>query len=105
MLLLKILISIPFCCGKLLHCSKIQQSVCSKDQKYTSDSIPEPYPTKIEIDLKFFDVTGVNEEQHTITLSMKAALVWQDNRLDVNRSEDSIQRCVYFPLFVEVKLI
>ena len=88
------MILIQFCFGKLLLCSKIKQSVCAKNKNYNSESNPEPFPTKINIGLKFNEVIGINEEQQTITLSIKAGFAWHDYRLDVNRSKDDIKRYV-----------
>ena len=42
--------------------------------------------------LRIYDVIGVDEEEQTITLSLKAIVEWQDNRLDVNRSKEYIER-------------
>ena len=53
---------------------------------------PNPLPTKIILKLKFFEVVSVDETKCTVTLSFKTMVDWQDHRLDVNRSSDSIQK-------------
>ena len=40
------------------------------------------------------DITDVDENQQTVTLSMKAVFEWQDRRLDVKRSKDDQEKYV-----------
>ena len=68
------------------------QSVCTKNDEYNSVNNPEPLPNKIDISLRFYDVLSVDEAEQTITLSMKAVIAWNDNRLDVNRSKEYVER-------------
>ena len=42
--------------------------------------------------LKFYDIVGVDEADQTVAITMKAVFKWQDNRLDVNRSQEQIDR-------------
>ena len=78
--------------GKLLPCSKITQKVCTKSEDYVGEISPDPLPTPINLTLKFFEITGVDETKQTVTLSMKTIVEWQDHRLDVNRSKDNTQK-------------
>ena len=80
------------CFGKLSPCGKIMQKVCYITEDYKDEINPEPLPSKINITLKMFEVTDVNEKHQTLTMSMRAIVEWQDHRLDVNRSKDYIDR-------------
>ena len=44
--------------------------------------------------LKFYDIVGVDEADQTVAITMKAVFKWLDNRLDVNRSQEQIDRYV-----------
>ena len=44
------------------------------------------------------DITDVDENQQTVTLSMKAVFEWQDSRLHVKRSKDDQEKYVNHPL-------
>ena len=85
-------ITLKFCVGKLLPCSEVMQEVCTTAENYVSKNIPEPFPTKIDLKLKLYEIIEVDETQQTVTLSMKAMIEWHDGRLDVNRSKDYIDR-------------
>ena len=45
-------------------------------------------PTEINSRFMVRDITDVDENQQTVTLSMKAVFEWQDCRLDVKRSKN-----------------
>ena len=77
---------------KLVPCAAISLKVCTKEPDYVTEISPNPLPTKIILKLKFFEVVSVDETKHTVTLSFKTMVDWQDYRLDVNRSSDSIQK-------------
>ena len=85
-------ITLKFCVGKLLPCSEVMQEVCTTAENYVSKNIPEPFPAKIDLKLKLYEIIEVDETQQTVTLSMKAMIEWHDGRLDVNRSKDYIDR-------------
>ena len=68
--------------------------VCSKNEHYVSSRAPEPWPTNINFNLKFYDIIGVNEADQTIAITLKAVFKWQDNGLDVNRSQEQIDKYV-----------
>ena len=77
---------------KLLPCTEILQKVCSKTQGYVAETVPEPWPNNINLTLKILDVIGIDEAQQTIKLGIYAFVLWQDGRLDLNRSMDFIER-------------
>ena len=77
---------------KLVPCAAISLKVCTKEPDYVTEISPNPLPTKIILKLKFFEVVSVDETKHTVTLSFKSIVDWQDHRLDVNRSSDSTQK-------------
>ena len=77
---------------KLLQCAVVMQKVCSKSFDYVEEISPDPLPTKIVMKLKIFDIVNVDESKHTITLSMKVIVDWNDYRLNVNRSIDYIEK-------------
>ena len=85
-------ITLKFCVGKLLPCSEVMQEVCTTTENYVSKNIPAPFPAKIDLKLKLYEIIEVDETQQTVTLSMKAMIEWHDDRLDVNRSKDYIDR-------------
>ena len=89
-------ITLKFCVGKLLPCSEVMQEVCTTAENYVSKNIPEPFPAKIDLKLKLYEIIEVDETQQTVTLSMKAMIEWHDGRLDVNRSKDYIDRYAIF---------
>ena len=49
-------------------------------------------PVNIKILLKFYDIIEVNEADQTITVNLKAVFKWQDRRIDVNRSQEHIDK-------------
>ena len=77
---------------KLALCADTSLKVCTAEPNYVPEISPNPLPTKIVLKLKFFEVVSVDETKHTVTLSFKTMVDWQDHRLDVNRSSDSIQK-------------
>ena len=77
---------------KLVPCADILLKVCTKEPDYITEISPNPLPTNITMKIKFFEVVSVDETKHTVTLSFKSIVDWQDHRLDVNRSSDSIQK-------------
>ena len=94
--LLIVLFSIHICLSQLLPCNETINVVCSIAENYVSSRIPEPWPKKINILLKFYDIIGVNEVAQTITVTLKAVFEWQDHRIDVNRSQEHIEKYVKF---------
>ena len=88
------MVSIQICLSSLLPCNKTVGIVCSKNENYVSSTVPEPHPTNIDILLKFYDIIGVDEADQTIAITLKAVFKWQDNRLDVNRSQEQIDKYV-----------
>ena len=93
---LMISFSIHICLSNLVPCNTSVNVVCSKTEKYVSANIPEPMPVNIKILLKFYDIIEVNEADQTITLNLKAVFKWQDRRIDVNRSQEHIDKYVNF---------
>ena len=77
---------------KLVPCAAISLKVCTREPDYVTEISPNPLPTNINLKFKFFEVVSVDETKHTVTLSFKTMVDWQDHRLDVNRSSDSIQK-------------
>ena len=77
---------------QILPCTEIIQQVCSKTQGYVAETVPEPWPNKINLTLKILDVLGIDEAEQTIKLSIYAFVHWHDMRLDLNRSMDFIER-------------
>ena len=77
---------------KLALCAATSLKVCTEEPDYVAEISPNPLPTKIILKLKFFEVVSVDETKHTVTLSFKTMVDWQDHRLDVNRSSDSLQK-------------
>ena len=90
--LLIVLFSIHICQSRLLPCNKTIDIVCSKTKNYVTSRIPEPWPTSINILLKFYDIIGVDEADQTIAVTLKTVFEWQDYRLDVNRSQEKIDK-------------
>ena len=88
--------SINTCLSSLLPCNTSVNIVCSKTEKYVSAKTPEPMPVNIKILLKFYDIIEVNEADQTITVNLKAVFKWQDQRIDVNRSQEHIDKYVNF---------
>ena len=91
---LLILFSIHVCLSKLLPCNETKNVVCSKTEKYVATSTPEPWPKNINIILKLYDIIGVNEADQTITVTLKSVFEWQDFRLDINQSQEHIDKYV-----------
>ena len=61
-----------------------------KGQKYAY--VIYEWSQLVNITLKFYEVLNVDEAKQTVTLSMHASLVWEDDRLDVNRSQEYIEK-------------
>ena len=92
--------SIHICLSNLLPCNTSVNVVCSKTEKYVSADTPEPMPVNIKILLKFYDIIEVNEADQTITVNLKAVFKWQDQRIDVNRSQEHIDKYVNFSVSI-----
>ena len=88
--------------GKILTCNEsVESNVCfdvEKIQDYVNSINPKPWPTYIDIGLKVWDIIDVDENQQTVTLSMKAHFKWKDIRLDVNRSKEDKEKYVIHQL-------
>ena len=84
--------------GKILTCNEsVESNVCfdvEKIRDYVSSKNPKPLPTEINSSFMVRDITDVDENQQTVTLSMKAVFEWQDCRLDVKRSKDDQEKYV-----------
>ena len=82
--------------GKILACKEsVESNVCfnvEQKEDYVDSINPKPWPTEIDIGLKIRDILDVDENQQTVTLSMKAHLEWKDSRLDVKRSKDDKEK-------------
>ena len=78
--------------GVLSSCSEVMQKVCYITKDYKHGINPEPLPTKINITLKVFEVIDVKDNHQTLTLSMRATIEWNDQRLSVNRSEEYTEK-------------
>ena len=91
---LMISFSIHICLSNLLPCNTSVNVVCSKTEKYVSANTPEPMPVNIKILLKFYDIIEVNEADQTITVTLKSVFEWQDFRLDINQSQEHINKYV-----------
>jgi hypothetical protein len=88
--------------GKILTCKEsVESNVCfdvEKIQDYVSSKNPKPLPTEIDSSFMVRDITDVDENQQTVTLSMKAVFQWQDSRLHVKRSKDDQEKYVNYQL-------
>ena len=88
--------------GKILTCNEsVESNVCfdvEKIRDYVSSKNPKPLPTEINSSFMVRDITDVDENQQTVTLSMKAVFEWQDSRLHVKRSKDDQEKYVNHPL-------
>ena len=91
---LMISFTIHICLSNLLPCNTSVNVVCSKTEKYVSANVPEPMPVNIKILLKFYDIIEVNEADQTITVTLKSVFEWQDFRLDINQSQEHIDKYV-----------
>ena len=91
-----ILLSIDICLSRLLPCKETINTVCSKTETYVSTNLPKPFPTNIKVSLKFYDIIGVSEADQTVTVPLKVVFEWQDHRLDVNRSQEDIDKYVCY---------
>ena len=82
--------------GKILTCKEsVESNVCfnvEQIEDYIDSINPKPWPTEIHIGLRVRDIIDVDENQQTVTVSMKAHLEWKDNRLDVKRSKDDKEK-------------
>ena len=89
-----IILAIQSSFGKLLPCNEThnQNQVCTKSQNYVTEISPEPFPTQIKLKLKFYEIIGVDESKQTVTLSIRPYVEWIDQRLDVNRTKDYIEK-------------
>ena len=87
-----ILIFIETSVGKLFQCSEIMHTICAKSPNYTALNNPKPFPTMVNITLKFYEILNVDESKQTMTLSMQALLEWKDHRLHINRSQEYIEK-------------
>ena len=84
--------------GKMLPCKdSVESYICfnvETIQDYVHTNNPEPLPTKVNISLKDIDVIDVDESQQTVTLLMKVRMAWNDDRIDVKRSQSDKDKYV-----------
>ena len=61
--------------------------ICKLDNNYDRTTVPEPLPQKLDSLLQIYEVSDINEIEHTISIHFKHYIQWTDNGLSYfNRS-------------------
>ena len=61
--------------------------ICKLDKNYDEMEAPRPFPQNLSSTLQIYEVSGVDESGHTITIHFKHYIQWTDKRLSYhNRS-------------------
>ena len=66
---------------------KVNNWICKLNKDYDEMEAPRPFPQKLNSTLQIYEVSGVDESGHTITIHFKHYIQWTDKRLSYhNRS-------------------
>ena len=90
-----IILSISSCNGKIYQCdseNNVESNVCTLVHPNHIFGFPKPRPLHIDIRISVEDVTEVDEEKETVTLSLQITLEWNDTRLSLNQSKEDIDK-------------
>ena len=64
--------------------------ICIKDRNYLSYNVPKPWPLIVGSEIVIYEVTEIDEIDHSITLYMSLALIWSDEGLNIMRNSESM---------------
>ena len=90
-----IILSISSCYGNIHQCNSeenVESNVCTLVHPKHIFDAPIPRPVDIDITISFEDVTELDEEKETVTLSLRITLEWNDTRLSLNRTKEDIDK-------------
>ena len=66
---------------------KANNWICKLDKDYDVMAVPRPFPQKLNSTIQIYEVSGVDEGGHTLTIHFKHYIQWTDKRLSYhNRS-------------------
>ena len=88
-------LSISCCNGKIHQCdseNNVESNVCTLVHPKHIFDAPKPRPLHIDIKISVEDVTEVDEEKETVTLSLQITLEWNDTRLSLNQTKEDIDK-------------
>ena len=61
--------------------------ICKLDESYDKSGVPIPHPQKLDSILQIYEVSDVDETEHTISIHFKHYIRWTDKGLSYkNRS-------------------
>ena len=61
--------------------------ICKLDESYDKSGVPMPHPQKLDSILQIYEVSDVDETEHTISIHFKHYIQWTDKGLSYkNRS-------------------
>ena len=61
--------------------------ICKLDESYDKSGVPMPHPQKLDSILQIYEVSDVDETEHTISIHFKHYIRWTDKGLSYkNRS-------------------
>ena len=61
--------------------------ICKLDKNYEISEVPGPHPQNLDSKLQIYEVSGVDETEHTISIHFKHYIQWTDMGLSyLNRS-------------------
>ena len=61
--------------------------ICKLDKSYDKSGVPKPHPQKLDSILQIYEVSDVDETEHTISIHFKHYIRWTDKGLSYkNRS-------------------
>ena len=61
--------------------------ICKLDKFYDELSVPKPSPLHLDTKIQIYEISDVNEIDHTITIHFKHYIIWTDYGLGyLNRS-------------------
>ena len=83
------LIENDFLCNSTIAMTA-QNYMCIKNKNYLSYDVPKPWPLIIDSEIIIYEVTDIDEIDHSITLYMSLALIWSDEGLNMMRNSESM---------------
>ena len=59
----------------------IRNNICKLDEKYDQTAVPMPIPLILDSEINMYEVTDIDEIDHSITVYMSLNVKWSDKGL------------------------
>ena len=76
--------------GELISCNNNTHKgnfLCKIDENYDKGRTPRPLPVSLDSKVRIYDISDIDEVEHTITMYLRLYVNWPDTRLSyINES-------------------